>query len=141
MDDNIVVLKARRTLISASKAIPFVLCALICVSYVEIAVSLACDDLVCLGEYIVPNVPFSWLIGQYFEYSYPLVVFLLIIVYAMSTCKWNKFACYYVGFALFEKSYFNDIELYVEYIYAIVAINVIISCFLVFKGVKLVTNK
>ena len=141
MDDNIVVIKARRTLIVVSKAIPFVLCALICVSYVEIAISLACDDLVRMGEYIVPNVPFSWLIGQYFEYSYPLVVFLLIIVYAMSTCKWNKFACYYIGFALLEKRYFNDIELEIEYIYIVVVANIVISTFLVFKGVKIVTKQ
>ena len=140
MDENIVVLKARRTFINASKVIPFVLCALICVSYTEIAISLACDDFILLDGYIIPNVPFSWLIGQYFEYSYPLIFFLLVVVYATETCKWNKLGCYYTCIALVEKSYF-DFEMEIWIISVICTLNIVVSGFLVYKGIKTITQK
>lgn len=134
MEDNIVALKARKLFVKSSKVVPFVLCALICASYTEIVISLAYEDFVCYGKYIVPNVPFSWIIGEYFEYSYPLVIGLLVIVYATSTCKWNKMGCYYIGIALLEKSYF-DFEMEVWLISVICTLNIIVSGFLVYKGV------
>ena len=141
MGDNIVALKARKLFITASKVVPFVMCAIICVSYTEIAFSLTCDNFLLMDGYIIPNVPFSWLMGRYFEYSYPLVIALLVIVYATSTCMWNKFACYYIGLALIEKEYFNSIELEIEYIYMVVFANIIVSALLVYKGIRIYTKR
>lgn len=140
MEDNIVALKARKLFVKSSKVVPFVLCALICASYTEIVISLACEDFVCYGNYIVPNVPLSWIIGEYFEYSYPLVIGLLVIVYATSTCKWNKMGCYYVCIALLEKSYF-DFEMDVWLISVICTLNIAISAFLVIKGIQMLCKR
>lgn len=140
MEDSIVALKARKLFVRASKFVPFVICALICLSYIEIFIALACNNLVCMGDYIVPNVPFSWFIGEYFEYSYPMVIALLVVVYATSTCKWNKMGCYYIGFALIEKSYF-DFEMEVWMISVICTLNIIVSAFLVYKGCMIFASK
>ncbi len=136
MEDNAVALKARKLFVRGSKVVPFVICALICVSYIEITISLTCKDFVCIEDCVIPYTPVSWVIGEYFEYSYPMVIALLVIVYATSTCKWNKFGCYYIAAALMEKYYF-DFELEPWKIYAICMANILVSVFFVYKGIKI----
>ena len=130
-------IKARRIFVRASKVVPFILCALIFLSYSEIFFSLATNNFVIYEGYITPYVPLSWLIGNYCEYSIPFVIGITVIVYAVETCIWNKLSCLYIGIAFVEKEIFNSIELYIEYIYAIVILNIIISGVFVIKGIKL----
>lgn len=137
MIENILAIRARRVFIRASKAIPFVLCALILVSYSEIFFALATNDFVMYDGYMTPYVPFSWLIGNYFEYSIPFLIGMTVIVYAVETCIWNKLSCLYIGIALAEKDIFNSMELYIEYVYIIVIANIIVSGIFVIKGIKL----
>lgn len=113
---------------------------LACVSYTETVFALATSDFVNCGGDIIPNTPISWFLGEYFEYNIQTLAVLVVISVAIETCIYNKLACLYLGVNLLEKSYF-DFEMETWVISVICTLNVIVSCFLVYKGLKLVTRK
>lgn len=131
--------KARVLLIEIGKMLPFIICSIVALSYVENLRSLIMTDYVLFDDSIVLNKSISWWIGQYFEYNITTVVILLIISVAIETCRWNKLACLYLGIGLTEKSYF-DFELDIETIYCICIINIIASTYLTYKGIKIITK-
>ena len=135
-----IVLRTRFALVRLGKALPFVICFLALVSYTETLFALATSDFVCWSGNIIPNTPFSWLIGNYFEYNVQTLVVLSVISVAIETCIWNRLACVYLGVNLLEKSYFASVELYIEYIYIAAIANIIVSAFFVYKGIKSVTR-
>ena len=132
--------KFRRLLIQLGKILPFVICFLVCINYIEILFAVATYDFLDWNGIVVPNTPFSFFIGQYFEYNIQMLVVLIIISIAIETCIYNKLSCAYLGINLFEKSYFNS-ELYPQYIYLICIINIIISAFFVWKGLRILINQ
>lgn len=132
--------KARVLLIEIGKMLPFIICSIVALSYVENLRSLIMTDYVLFDDSIVLNKSISWWIGQYFEYNITTVVILLIISVAIETCRWNKLACLYLGIGLAEKSYF-DFELDIETIYCICIINIIASTYLTYKGIKIITKQ
>lgn len=133
--------KFRRLLIRVGKILPFIVCLLILLQYAETAFSLLLSDFLVYDDMVIPNTPISFFIGQYFEYNLQMLVVLCIISIAIETCIYNKLACLYLGVNLYEKSYFANVELYTEYIYAICAANIIVSAYFVYKGIKILTNK
>ena len=66
-----------------------------------------------------------------------MFVVLCIISIAIETCLANKACCVYLGVNLYEKSYFANVELYTEYIYAICATNIIVSAYFTYKGISI----
>lgn len=131
--------KARVLLIEIGKMLPFIICSIVALSYVDNLRSSIMTDYVLFDDSIVLNKSISWWIGQYFEYNITTVVILLIISVAIETCRWNKLACLYLGINLIEKSYF-DFELDIETIYCICIINIIASTYLTYKGIKIITK-
>lgn len=99
--------KARVLLIETGKMLPFIICSIVALSYVENLRSLIMTDYVLFDDSIVLNKSISWWIGQYFEYNITTVVILLIISVAIETCRWNKLACLYLGINLIEKILFR----------------------------------
>lgn len=132
--------KARVLLIETGKMLPFIICSIVALSYVENLRSLIMTDYVLFDDSLVLNKSISWWIGQYFEYNIIIVVILLIISVAVETCRWNKLACLYLAFNLIEKSYF-DFERDIETIYCICIINIIASTYLTYKGIKIITKQ
>jgi hypothetical protein len=128
--------KARIWLIRLGKVLPFVVCFVVMLSYSENAFSLAVNDLNSWCGMFIPNKPISWLIGRYFEYNLQMLVVLVILSIALSTCIYNKLACVYLGINLWEKSYF-DFELEPTTIYIICFANIIVAWYLTFKGIKI----
>lgn len=133
--------KARIWLIRLGKVLPFVVCLLVMLSYAETSFALATNDLISWGGMVIPNNPISRFIGNYFEYNLQMLVVLCIISIAIETCIYNKLACVYLGVNLYEKSYFANVELYTEYIYAICAANIIVSAYFVYKGLSIYLHK
>lgn len=131
---------ARIWLIRLGKILPFVICFIVAISYLETLFSLITNKLVDWCDYIIPNTPLSFFIGSYFEYNVQMLVVLTILSIAIRTCRWNKLACLYLGINLFEKSYF-DFELDIETIYCICIINIIASTYLTYKGIKIITKQ
>ena len=136
MVENPIVIKARKAFIIGSKCFPFMLCLLIALSYLETIFALATNDFIIYDGYLIPNVPISWFIGEYFEYQIPFVLALIVIVHATNTCIWNKLCCYYSFIALIEKSYF-DFELDIWQIYIIAIANLIVSGYFTYKGIRI----
>ena len=134
--------KFRRLLIRVGKILPFIVCLLILLQYAETAFALLLSDFLVYDDMVIPNTPISFFIGRYFEYNLQMFVVLCIISIAIETCLTNKACCVYLGVNLYEKSYFANVELYTEYIYAICAANIIVSAYFTHKGVKiLLTHK
>lgn len=128
--------KARIWLIRLGKVLPFVVCFVVSISYFETAFNVATNDLFVWDGVIIPNKPISWLLGHYFEYNIQMLFVLVILSIATQTCLWNKLACAYLGINLAEKSYF-DFELEPTTIYIICFINIAVSFYLTFKGIKI----
>lgn len=78
--------RTRVFLIRIGKALPFILCSLVFVSYSESLFALATSDFLYYDGVYVLNKPVSWLIGSYFEYNVQMLVVLFIISIAIETC-------------------------------------------------------
>ena len=129
--------KSRVALINIGKVLPFIVCAIVFVGYTETAFSLVTNDYIVWDGNIIPNTPITRFIGLYFEYDIIMLVILLTISVAIETCYWNKLAIVYLCIQLYEKNYFQSMELYTETIYIIAVANIIVSGFFVYKGAKM----
>jgi hypothetical protein len=128
--------KIRKLLIHIGKVLPFVVCFLMCINYLETAFALATSDYLHYDGVVILNTPISFFIGQYFEYNLQMLAVLVIISIAIETCIYNKLACAYLGVNLAEKSYF-DFELEPTAIYIICLANIIVAGCLTIKGIKI----
>lgn len=132
--------QARIWLIRLGKTLPFIVCFVVLISYVETALNLATYNVVSLNGGIIPYKCLSWFIGHYFEYNIQMLFVLVVISVAIETCVYNKLACLYLAINLAEKSYF-DFELEPTNIYIIYALNIIASGYLTYKGIKILTTQ
>lgn len=130
----------RRALIRLGKVIPFILCFIVFVSYLEDVYAIYTNSYMEFADGVYLYKPISWAIGNLFEYNVSHLLVLCVLSIAISTCIYNKMACGYLGVNLYEKYYFPTIELYEEYIYAICLVNICICGLLVYKGIKILTT-
>ena len=127
--------KARIWLIRVGKILPFIVCFIVLIYWLESLLCTSTENFVEWGKVIIPNTRLSFFIGQYFEYNLQMLFVLVVLSIAIETCVYNKLACAFLGFNLFEKSYL-DFELEPTTIYIICIINIVITSFLCYKGVK-----
>lgn len=131
--------KFRKLLIQIGKVLPFVVCFLVCEHYIETLFTLPTNDFLVYDSIVIPNITFSRIVAQYFEYNLQTLAVLVIISIAIETCIYNKLACGYLGVNLAEKSYF-DFELEPTTIYIICLANIIVAGYLTLKGIKILLN-
>ena len=136
-----IVHRSRVLLINIGKMLPFAVCLIVLISYIETLISLSSSNFVLLNGSYIPNKPISWFIGQYFEYNVITLIILLTISVAVETCIWNKLAIVYLAIQLAEKEYFITVELYPEYVYTIVIANILICGFFCYKGIRIISRK
>ena len=130
----------RRLLINVGKILPFVVCFIVLISYIENIYALTIEDYMYYDGYYVLNKQVSNFIGSIFEYNIQTLAVLVLISFAISTCVYNKLACLYLGINLLEKSYF-DFELEPTTIYVICLANIIVAGYLTIKGIKILSTK
>lgn len=131
-----IIYNARISLIRIGKVLPFIVCLVASISYFESCWALCTEDYILYDSYVILNKPISFFIGRYFEYNLQMLVVLFVISVAIETCIYNKLACLYLGVNLLEKSYF-DFELEQTTIYIICIINIAVSFYLTYKGIKI----
>ena len=131
---------ARKLLIRLGKVLPFVICFIVAISYIECVIAYLSDSYIVFDDYVTFNKPISTIIAEYFEYDAVMVVICLIISVAVETCKWNKISVLYLAIHLLFKNHIEDIELHADTIIIICIINIAITSYLVFKGVKIAFN-
>lgn len=132
--------KFRRLLIRLGKVLPFILCFIVCVSYSESFIALVCGNFIQYDSSVLLNTNISFAINKFIEYDWQTLIVLVVLSIALETCFWNRLSCFYLGINLFEKSYF-DFELEPAYIYTICIINIAVSSYLTFKGIKIIMKK
>lgn len=130
----------RRTLIRLGKVIPFILCFIVFVSYLEDVCALYTNSYMEFADGVYLYKPISWAIGNLFEYNVSHLSVLCVLSIAISTCIYNKLACLYLGINLLEKSYF-DFELEPTTIYLICLANIIVAGYLTWKGISIYLHK
>lgn len=126
----------RRALIRLGKVIPFVLCFIVFVSYLEDVYALYTNSYMEFADGVYLYKPISWAIGNQLEYNISHLAVLCVLSIAISTCFYNKLACLYLGVNLLEKSYF-DFELEPTTIYIICLANIIVAGYLTVKGITI----
>lgn len=132
---NCIVIRARKQMIYLGKVLPFLICMIVAISYLECLKALFTLDLLEFSDGVYLNKPISFFIGKYFELDVPTLSFVAIISIAIRTCKWNKLAILYLAFQMFEKSYFathawDNIEGY----YIVAILNILVCSYLIIKG-------
>lgn len=132
--------KARRTLITIGKMIPFVLCFIVSIAYLETIYALFFEQYLYFWDCTILNTPISFYIGNIMEYDLLVCIVTLIISIAIEACKWNLWATFYLFVHLAEKSYF-DFELKPTSIYIICIANIIVAGYLTWKGISIYLHK
>ena len=132
---NNLIYKTRLLLIRLGKMLPFIVCGVICISYIEDIYALVLEHFVMYNGSCVLQKPISWALGSVFEYNLITVTLMAIISIATETCLWNKAAVSYTFVQLGEKSYF-DFEIEPIYIYVICIANIMVAGYLIYRGIK-----
>ena len=112
---------ARRKLIQIGKQLPFILCFVLLVHYIETTYCLLTTNYIYFYDCTIVNAPMSFYIAKYFEYDWMVVFVATLISFAVETCKWNKIAILYLALHLWLKFYL-DFELEPTTIYIICTI-------------------
>lgn len=134
MIDNYLI-HVRKLLIRVGKILPFVVCFVVFISYLENMYAMLTENYLYYEDYYVLNKPLSNQLGVLFEYNVQTLFILVIISISIRTCLYNKLACFYLGINIYEKSYFME-HVYDNGIYYIVIIlNLIIASYLTIKGI------
>ena len=128
--------KARRILINIGKTLPFIVCFIVMLSYIEATIAIYRTNYLLFHDYVTLDKPISQLIGCYFEYDWVHVFVLTIISFSVETCKWNKISVLYLALHLAFKHYISQFELEPTTIYIICIINIAISGYLTLQGIK-----
>lgn len=131
----------RRLLIRIGKVLPFIMCGLVCITCLETLFACVIGDFIMYDGIFIPNIPISFIIGQFFEYNFQMLIVLCVISISVQTCIHNKLACIFLVCVLFEKIYFAGVELCPEYISIICIINIMICAFFVYKGISIIAQK
>lgn len=130
----------RKLLITTGKAIPFVLCFIVLINYIECGLCLIREDYVLYGEHILLNTKVSFIVGDFFEYDFVAIAIVIIISVAVETCTYNKLACVYLCVNLLEKNLFTFSmdEVWVE---TVCVCNIIPIMILLYKGFRKLTKQ
>lgn len=131
----------RRFLIRLGKILPFVLCFVILISYIESVFALYAEDFMLYDGNITLNTPISFRLASIFEYDMLTIFAATILSVSVETCKWNKISLFYLACHLLFCKYIEGCELYPEYIYAICIINILVCGFFCYKGLRILTNR
>lgn len=127
--------KARVALINIGKLLPFIVCGVVLLSYIECLYAFLSNDYVIWEDCIIPHKPISWFVSQHLEYGMLILIVLFVLSVAIETCIYNKLACIYLGINLYEKDYFAE-HIYDNNIYYIaIACNIIIAAWIISKGI------
>lgn len=136
-----IVYKSRICLIRFAKVFPFVLCFLVLSSLIETLYALCICDFVLYEGNLTPNTPIAWHIARYYTFGVYSLILAFVFAISFETCIYNKASIGYLAIFLGQQKYFPTIELYPEYIYAIVTFNLLCSGFFVFKGITILFRK
>lgn len=127
----------RRFLIRLGKALPFILCSVVFISYIESAFALYMEDYLEYNGYLTLNTPISFKLASIFEYDMLTIFAATILSISIETCVWNRLSLAYLAIHLLSRRYIEAQELYPEYIYIICIINIALCGFFCYKGVKI----
>lgn len=130
---------ARRLLIRFGKSQPFILCFIVCVAYIETTCSLLRGNFLYFNDCAIVNTPLSFYIANIFEYDWFVVVTSLITSLAIEVCKWNLYTTAFLVTNLLARYYF-DFELEPTTIYLICLANIVVSGYLTYKGIRILTK-
>lgn len=133
--------KARVFLVNIGKMLPFILCTLLLLSYTESLYAVVTNNVLHYYDVYIYYVPLSQWIAQYFEYDWLSVIVTLIISVAVEACIWNLMAVLYLGIHLLFKMWVVDIELTEIQISVICTLNILITMFFIYKGIKQLCKK
>lgn len=127
--------RSRIYLIRIAKVLPFAICFIIAISYIDCLQAIIFENYVYYDNAIILNTPLNWMIANYFEYGVFVILVSILLSTSTETCVYNKISIVYAIINLAEKAYIT-FELDIVYVYIIIILNILIATFLVYKGFK-----
>lgn len=92
--NNILITKTRIALIKVGKVAPFVVCAIVGISYIEDVYALLCNKYVEFYDGVYLDKSVSWFIGNYFKYDIGTLFVLATLSCAIENANGtNSLAC------------------------------------------------
>ena len=125
----------RYALIEIGKMAPFILCAIVCISYVESLYALLAHRYMEFGDGVYLYKPISWALASFIEYEIPALTVLTILSIAIESCKWNRFACLYLFCNILQRFWFAAHEYTITIYNGVCVANIIIASWLCYKGI------
>lgn len=133
---------ARKALIRMGKSLPFILCFIILISYLENIYAIATNDYINYGGCLIYNTPVSFYIGAFAEYDIVFMVAVTIISIAIEVCIYNLIAVAYCWFNILQRYLLWEYGPFDNEIYYIVAIaNVAFAAWITYKGISILFTK
>lgn len=127
---------ARRLLINIGRALPFVLCSLVFISYAEQLFSLVFDRYVEMDGYMYLDTRITSTIATYVKYDWLFACLTFVISIAIEACRWNILSALYLFVNLLEKHVCTfEFEEWSAYLFLIA--NLLTSLYFSYKGISL----
>lgn len=127
---------ARKLLIYTFKILPFFLCFIILLTHTETIFAILSTKIVYYEGLILYDTPISFFIARYIKIDILVIISTTIASFAIESCIWNKLSILYIFSVIIQKYYFESFELNEYVIVIILVTNILISAFLVFKGIR-----
>ena len=124
--------KAERLIVKIGKAIPFILCFVVLIGFIETAYSYSRE----IYEDGQLYKPISWLIGDIVRYDWLTIVAMLSLSYGLNNCWRNKVAIFYLIFNLIQKHIIESITMNSTLIYYYIVFNITILVVILFLGLQ-----
>ena len=127
---------ARRLLVHIGRALPFVLCSLVFISYAEQLFSLVFDRYVEMDGYMYLDTRITSTIAMYVKYDWFCACIAFVISIAIEACRWNILAALYLFVNLLEKHVCTfEFEEWSAYLF--LTANMLTSLYFSYKGISL----
>lgn len=133
---------ARRTLIQLGKVLPFAICIIVILSYIETLYALVQDDYIHYHDCDVLNTPISFYFAKnIFEYDFFIIIVLFVTSIAIEACVYNRLAILFLAIHLLLKPQIECMEVSTTFaiIYSILTILFLLFC--VLNGARLIFHE
>jgi len=137
MNNDGIVISARRGIIWIGKYAPFFIVAIITLSNTETMYSIFTERYATFDGMVVYYKPISWWIGEIFELSIAWIFALFILSFGVEACVWNRICIVFLFLNLCQKHYFNSHCVSEDLFGVVLFVNFVVGVSLVCKGVKI----
>lgn len=127
----------RRLLVRSGKVLPFVLCFLVGLHYIETTICITTNNYALCNGYTITNASIMRYVANILEYDFLGWLTLSVISISVQTCLTNKLSLLYLLANIGQKEYFANVEIETTTAIIVAVINAIICGYFTYKGITI----